>query len=64
MGIVLDSIRMEARLPDDKLNRTRELLNSFTLRRSVRPFTAIIYWHPSVCVQSRGPRENLPSKDD
>lgn len=64
MGIVLDSIRMEARLPDDKLNRTRELLNSFTQRRSVRPFTAIIYWHPSVCVQSRGPRENLPSKDD
>ena len=64
MGIVLDSIRMEARLPDDKLNRARELLNSFTQRRSVRPFTAIIYWHPSVCVQSRGPRENLPSKDD
>ena len=27
---------MEARLPEDKLNRTRELLNSFTKRRSVR----------------------------
>ena len=27
MGIVLDSIRMEARRPDDKLNRAREILN-------------------------------------
>ena len=38
MGIVLDSIRMEARRPDDKLNRAREILNSFTQRRSVRLF--------------------------
>ena len=38
MGIVLDSIRMEARCPDDKLNRGREILNSFTQRRSVRLF--------------------------
>ena len=38
MGIVLDSIRMEARLPDDKLNRAGEILNSFTQRRSVRLF--------------------------
>ena len=26
MGIVLDSIRMEARLPDHKLNRAQEIL--------------------------------------
>ena len=38
MGIVLDSIRMETRLPDNKLNRAREILNSFTQRRSVRLF--------------------------
>ena len=39
MGIVLDSIRMEARLPDNKLNRALEMLNqSFTQRRSVRLF--------------------------
>ena len=38
MGIVLDSIRMEARLPDDKFNRAREILNFFTQRRSVRLF--------------------------
>ena len=38
MGIVLDSIRMEARRPDDKLNRAREILNSFTQLRSVRLF--------------------------
>ena len=38
MGIVLDSIRMEACLPDDKFNRAREILNSFTQRRSVRLF--------------------------
>ena len=38
MGIVLDSIRMEARLPDNKLNRAREILNSFTQRPSVRLF--------------------------
>lgn len=36
MGIELDSTRMEARLPEDKLLRTRELLNSFAERRSVR----------------------------
>ena len=35
MGIELDSVRMEARLPEDKLLRTRALLNS-TGRRSVR----------------------------
>ena len=29
---------MEARCPDDKLNRAREILNSFTQRRSVRLF--------------------------
>ena len=36
MGIVLDSIRMEARLHQDKLSRTYDLLNSFQKRRSVR----------------------------
>ena len=36
MGIELDTVRMEARLPEDKLQRTRDLLNSFTQRRSVR----------------------------
>ena len=36
MGIELDSTRMEARLPEDKLLRTRALLNSFNGRRSVR----------------------------
>ena len=36
MGIVLDSERMEARLPDDKLARIRHLLDSFTNRRSAR----------------------------
>ena len=32
MGIVLDSVRMEARLPDDKLARARDLLLSFKSR--------------------------------
>ncbi len=36
MGIVLDSTRMEARLPDDKLARIRNLLDSFTNRRTTR----------------------------
>ena len=36
MGIVLDSVRMEARLPDDKLTRIRDLLASFKKRRSAR----------------------------
>ena len=36
MGIELDSTRMEARLPEDKLQRTRDLLTSVTKRRSVR----------------------------
>ena len=36
MGIELDSTRMEARLPADKLQCTRDLLNSFTKRQSVR----------------------------
>ena len=34
MGIVLDSKRMEARLPPDKLVRIRQLLDSFTNRCS------------------------------
>ena len=36
MGIVLNSVRMEARLPQDKLSRIHDLLNSFKSRRSVR----------------------------
>ena len=36
MGIELDSTRMEARLPADKLQCTRDLLHSFTTRCSVR----------------------------
>lgn len=36
MGIVLDSVRMEARLPQDKLIRIKDLLGSFQKRRSVR----------------------------
>ena len=36
MGIVLDTTRMEARLPEDKLSRTKDLLKSFQGRRSVR----------------------------
>ena len=30
MGIILDSVRMEALLPDDKLTRIKDLLESFT----------------------------------
>jgi len=36
MGIVLDSVRMEARLPADKLSRIKDMLNSFQFRRSAR----------------------------
>ena len=36
MGVVLDSNRMEARLPADKLARIQQLLDSFTDRRSAR----------------------------
>ena len=36
MGIILDSVRMEARLPQDKLIRINQSLNSFKNRRSVR----------------------------
>ena len=36
MGIVLDSVRMEARLPQDKLTRINELLTPFKQRHSVR----------------------------
>ena len=35
MGIVLDSVRMEARLPQDKLSRIHDLLNSLESHRSV-----------------------------
>ena len=34
-GIILDSIRMEARLPDDKLVKCRQSLSDFLTRRSV-----------------------------
>ena len=36
MGIVLDSTRMEARLPEDKLARISKLLDSFSARRVAR----------------------------
>ena len=36
MGVVPDSNRMEARLPEDKLARIWQLLESFTDRRSAR----------------------------
>ena len=36
MGIELDSTCMEARLPEDKLRRAQDFLNSFSKRRSVR----------------------------
>ena len=36
MRIILDSVRMEARLPQDKLIRIKDLLGSFQKRRSVR----------------------------
>lgn len=36
MGIVLDSVQMEARLPEDKLARIKTLLDSFKGRRSAR----------------------------
>ena len=36
MGIVIDSNRMEAWLPEDKLTRIKQLLNSFTNCRSAR----------------------------
>lgn len=36
MGIELDSMHMEAWLPEDKLQRTQDLLASFTKRHSVR----------------------------
>jgi len=36
MGIVINSNRMEARLPEDKLARMKQLLDSFTNCRSAR----------------------------
>ena len=39
MGIILDSIRMEAHLPQDKLVRINRLLNSFKNRRSAHLVT-------------------------
>ena len=36
MGIILDSVRMEARLPQDKLIRINQVLNSFKNRWSAR----------------------------
>ena len=34
LGITLDTVRMEARLPTDKLQRARELVSSWTMRKS------------------------------
>ena len=36
MGIILDSVRMEARLPQDKLIRINQVINSFKNRWSAR----------------------------
>jgi len=37
MGITLDSVRMEARLPNDKLHNARLMLSSWSSKRSCRP---------------------------
>lgn len=34
LGIILDTVRMEARLPVDKVNRTIEIIDSFSRRKS------------------------------
>ena len=36
MGIALDSVCMEARVPEDKLTRIKDMLNSFQFRQSAR----------------------------
>ena len=36
MGLELDSVEMEARLPPDKLNKAQELLNKYCNKRKIR----------------------------
>ena len=48
MGIVLDSVCMKACLPQEKLSRIHDLLNSFKSHHSVRSVLVVAcsIWHP------------------
>ena len=64
LGIVLDSKRMEARLPDDKRARIRQLLDSFTGRHSSRlvDLQSLIRWHSAICMKSSSPRQDVSTR--
>ena len=64
MGIVLDSNRMEARLPDGKLTRISQLLDSFTGRLSPLSRSSISYRDFAIRLQSRSPRQDISTAHD
>jgi hypothetical protein len=60
LGIIIDSQKMEARLPSDKLNRLFVDLNSWhTKKVSYTPRAPITNWNIKFCMQSNCPRSSF-----
>ena len=65
MGIILDTVRMEARLPADKVERIEASLAPFSNEKVLHPQgTAISYRDSKLCMQSYPPRETLSTAYD
>ena len=61
MGITLDSVLMQARLPGDKLLKARAMLSSWSHKRScyLLKGTAVPYWDLAVCLPCHFPGSRL-----
>lgn len=65
MGIILDTVRMEARLPADKVERIEASLAPFSNENVLHPQgTAISYRDSKLYMQSYPPRETLSTAYD
>lgn len=62
MGIILDTIRMEARLPTDKVER---LPCPLSVKKDMHPKrVAVPYWYSELCMQSDPPWEAFSTAHD
>ena len=64
MGIVLDSDRMEARLPPDKVQGLTSCFTEFKGRRSCTLKELVSYWLFEFCLQGYSPGPTIPATYD
>ena len=65
IGIILDTVQMEARLPVDKVERIQASLALLLNEKVLHPKgIAVPYRDSELCLQSYSPRETLPAAYD